>query len=269
MTLWGLAAAIAVMAIVMSAIMAMAWAIELRTGNSGWVDVTWTFGVGLTGALAVALPFGAGPLERRLLVAAMAIAWALRLGLHIAGRTRGITDDARYAKLRQDWGDQASYQMFRFLQIQAGASVPLVLGIVLAANRPGPLGWQDLLGLAVFAAGWIGGGLADRQLAAFIRDPNKKGPICDVGLWAWSRHPNYFFECVLWASYAVMALSFSGYPLGWLALGAPAFMTLLLTRVSGIPPLEEHMLRKHGAAFAAYQARTSAFIPLPPRSAKG
>ncbi len=175
MTLWGLAAAIAVMAIAMSAIMAGAWAIERRTGNSGWVDVTWTFGVGLTGALAVALPFGAGPLERRLLVAAMAIAWALRLGLHIAGRTRGITDDARYAKLRQDWGDQASYQMFRFLQIQAGASVPLVLGIVLAANRPGPLGWQDLLGLAVFAAGWIGGGLADRQLAAFIRDPNKKG----------------------------------------------------------------------------------------------
>lgn len=253
----------------MSVIMAGAWLIEKRTGNSGWIDVTWTFGVGGTALAAALLPFGTGPWERRLLVGAMALAWALRLGLHIAGRTRGITDDARYAKLRQDWGADASWQMFRFLQIQAAASVPLALGIVLAAHRPAPLGWQDALGLAVFAAGWAGGAIADRQLAAFVADKNKRGPICDVGLWRYSRHPNYFFECVLWASYAVMALAWSGHPFGWFAILAPAFMTLLLTRISGIPPLEEHMLRKHGDAFADYQARTSAFIPWPPGKTKG
>jgi steroid 5-alpha reductase family enzyme len=251
----------------MSVIMAVAWLIERRTGNSGWIDVTWTFGVGGTALAAALLPFGAGPWERRLLVAAMALAWALRLGLHIASRTRGITDDARYAKLRQDWGADASRQMFRFLQIQAAASVPLAMGVVLAAHRPGPLGWQDALGLFVFAGGWAGGTIADRQLAAFVADKDRTKPVCDVGLWRYSRHPNYFFECVLWASYAVMALALTGHPFGWFALAAPAFMTLLLTRISGIPPLEEHMLRKHGAAFAAYQARTSAFIPWPPAKA--
>lgn len=262
-------AAFAFIVAAMSVIMAGAWLIEKRTGNSGWIDVTWTFGVGGTAVAAALLPFGAGPWQRRLLVASMAAAWALRLGLHIAGRTRGITDDARYAKLRQDWGQDASRQMFRFLQIQAAASVPLAMGIVLAAHRPAPLGWQDALGLAVFAAGWAGGALADRQLAAFVADKARTSPICDVGLWRYSRHPNYFFECVLWASYAVMAVVWSGYPFGWIALLAPAFMTLLLTRISGIPPLEEHMLRKHGAAFAAYQARTSAFIPWPRSETKG
>jgi steroid 5-alpha reductase family enzyme len=116
----------------------------------------------------------------------------------------------------------------------------------------------------VFAAGLAGGAVADGQLRAFAR--SGAGGICERGLWRWSRHPNYFFECLLWCSYALIAPA-PGYPWGWLALLAPACITLLLARISGIPPLEEHMLAKHGEAYRAYQHRTSALIPLPPKGA--
>lgn len=249
----------------MSAFMALAKAVERRTGNSGWIDVVWTFGLGLTGIAGALLPFGAGPMSRRLLVASLASAWALRLGTHIARRSRGITDDPRYAKLKRDWGEDAPRRLTRLLQMQALVTIPMGLGIVLAAHRPAPsLGWQDLTGVAIFAAGLAGGAMADGQLRAFAA--SGVGGVCERGLWRWSRHPNYFFECILWCSYAVVALG-TGYPWGWLALLAPACITLLLTRVSGIPPLEEHMLAKHGAAYRDYQRRTSALIPLPPKGA--
>jgi steroid 5-alpha reductase family enzyme len=266
-TLGSLAVAILLAGVAMSAIMALAALIERRTGNSGWIDVVWSFGVGATALAGALMPLGEGPLWRRLLVAALVCAWSLRLGLHIAGRTRGIGDDPRYARLKREWGGQAGIKLAGFLQIQALASIPLVLGVVLAAHNPAPFGgWQDWAGLAVFMVGIVGGGVADAQLRAFAR--SGRGGVCDTGLWAWSRHPNYFFECVLWCAYAVIAPG-AGYGLGWLAWLAPACITLLLARISGIPPLEQHMLAKHGAAYRAYQERTSALIPLPPKQPNG
>ncbi|WP_262330524.1 DUF1295 domain-containing protein [Bosea sp. BH3] len=265
MTIASLAVAIVFAAAAMSAFMALATLIERRTGNSGWIDVVWTFGLGTTGVAGALLPFGAGPMPRRLLVAGLALAWSFRLGLHIARRTSGITEDPRYAKLKRDWGADAPPQMARLLQMQALVSIPLALGIVLAAHNPSPaFGWQDFAGIIVFACGLAGGAVADRQLRGFARS-GRRG-VCDHGLWAWSRHPNYFFECVLWCAYAVIAPAIA-YPFGWLAVLAPGCMTLLLTRISGIPPLEEHMLAKHGAAYRDYQARTSALVPLPPKGA--
>ncbi|AMJ62019.1 DUF1295 domain-containing protein [Bosea sp. PAMC 26642] len=265
MTIASFAAAVVFAAVAMSAFMALATLIERRSGNSGWIDVVWTFGLGTTGIAGALLPFGAGPMSRRLLVAGLALAWALRLGLHIARRTSGIAEDPRYAKLKRDWGSDAPRQMARLLQMQALVSIPLALGIVLAAHNPAPaLGWQDLAGVLVFAAGLAGGAIADGQLRAFARSGS--GGVCDRGLWRWSRHPNYFFECLLWCSYAVMAAA-AGHAWGWFAVLAPACMTLLLTRISGIPPLEEHMIAKHGQAYRDYQSRTSALVPLPPRGA--
>ncbi|MEN5081680.1 DUF1295 domain-containing protein [Bosea sp. TWI1241] len=266
MTAASFAAAIAVMAVMMAGFMALATLIERRTGNSGWIDVVWTFGLGTTGVIGALLPFGDGPLSRRLLVAGLALLWALRLGLHIAQRTKGIAEDPRYARLKRDWGADAPRQMARLLQIQALVSVPLALGILLAAHNPSPvLGWRDLAGVLVFAIGIAGGTVADRQMRAFARSGS--GGVCRRGLWGWSRHPNYFFECVLWCAYAVIAPA-ALYAWGWLALLAPACITLLLVRISGIPPLEQHMLAKHGAAYRDYQMRTSALIPLPPQGMK-
>lgn len=265
MTIASFALALMTCAALMAGAMTVAWLVERRTGNSGWIDAIWTFGLGATGLLGALLPFGEGPLSRRLLVAVLAAAWALRLGLHVASRTRGISDDPRYARLKREWGADKDRQMFRFMMMQAIASTPLAMGIVLAAHHPAPaLGLQDLLGALVFALGVVGGAVADGQLRAFAADPAHKGKVCDDGLWAWSRHPNYFFECVLWCAYPVIAIAATGYPCGFVALLAPLCITLLLTRISGIPPLEEHMVAKHGDAYRAYQRRTSALLPWPP-----
>jgi steroid 5-alpha reductase family enzyme len=109
-----------------------------------------------------------------------------------------------------------------------------------------------------------GEAMADRQLRDFKSNPHNRGKVCDVGLWSLSRHPNYFFEWLTWVAYPVIAVDFAGHnPYGWLALAAPACMYWVLVHVSGVPPLEQHMLRSRGAAFRAYQLRTRAFFPIP------
>ena len=108
---------------------------------------------------------------------------------------------------------------------------------------------------------------ADRQLKAVRADPDSRGKVCTAGLWGLSRHPNYFFEWLGWVAYPVIAISLAGdWSLGWLSLIGPVLMYWLLVHVSGIPPLEVHMLKSRGEAFKRYMARTSAFFPLPPRN---
>lgn len=245
--------------------MSLAWLIWRSTRNSGWVDTIWTFSVGAVGLIGAAMPptGAAASGARRALVAGFALAWALRLGLHIARRTRGITDDPRYAKLLSGWGSDASRQMFFMVQKQALVSVPLSLAIVLAAANPdAALRIQDWLAILVFAVAVFGEWRADEQLHRFASDPANRGKVCDVGLWRWSRHPNYFFEWLGWLAYPLLAIG--AWEWGWVALAAPACMYWLLVHVSGVPPLETHMLATRGDAYRAYQARTNAFFPAPP-----
>lgn len=251
----------------LAAIMAAAWAIQQSTRNSGFVDATWTFGLGLVGIASALAPFPeAATTGRQMLVAALIAAWSLRLGTHILRRSFARADDPRYAALIRQWGSHARGQMFVLLQKQAIVTVPLALAIFLAAHNPAPLfRLQDYLALAVILIGISGEAVADRQLTAWMATRGDRDRICDQGLWRWSRHPNYFFEWMVWLSLPLLAIG-GGYPLGWLALAAPACIYWLLVYVSGIPPLEEHMLAKHGAAYRAYQARTAAFFPLPPKT---
>jgi steroid 5-alpha reductase family enzyme len=116
----------------------------------------------------------------------------------------------------------------------------------------------------VLLAAIAGEALADGQMQRFKANPANRGKVADTGLWGWSRHPNYFFEWLGWLAYPAIALDPSR-PVTWLSLVAPAVMYLLLTRVSGVPPLEEAQLRSKGDAYRAYQARVSAFFPLPPK----
>ncbi|MBN9136170.1 MAG: DUF1295 domain-containing protein, partial [Phyllobacterium sp.] len=111
-----------------------------------------------------------------------------------------------------------------------------------------------------------GEAIADWQLKRFSRNPANRGKICDTGFWRWSRHPNYFFEWLSWVAYVLIAADFDGdYVHGWLTLAAPVLMYVLLRHVSGVPPLEEHMLASRGQAFRDYQRRTSIFFPKPPQ----
>lgn len=252
----------------LSAVMATAWFVQKRTGNSGWADAFWSFGLGIAGIACALVPLHAGAQPaRQWLVAALVLFWSVRLGSHIAMRTAGANEDARYAFLRREWGKDFQRRLFWFLQVQAAAALLLVLSILLAAQNPASLGAKDVLALALLLVAIAGEGLADRQLSAFRADPANHGKICDTGLWGWSRHPNYFFEWLGWLAYPLLAINLEeNFHWGWLALSGPLFMYWLLVHVSGIPPLEQHMLRKHGERFRNYQQRVSAFFPLPPRT---
>src|SRR5216684_7919422 len=207
--------ALAAIALSLSVLMTIAWATQQRTGNSGWVDTIWTFAVGLVGAGSALWPVGAEmPNPRQWLVAALVAIWSLRLGIHIAIRTAGISDDPRYAAFAKEWGVNSARRMFVFLQNQALGSIPLVFAIFVAARFPQDgLRAQDLLGALILFAGIAGEALADAELKTFRSEPANKGRVCDVGLWRWSRHPNYFFEWFCWLAYPVIALA-PGYPWG-------------------------------------------------------
>lgn len=239
------------------AVMALAWLVQRRLRNAGWVDAFWTFGLGSAG-IVVALVGGAGP--RRFVVAALVGAWAVRLGGHIVARSRGAPEDSRYAHFRTEWGGDFERRIFVFLQIQAAAAALLLVPVLVAATSPRPLGWIDAVAVTIAIAAFAGEGIADRQLQAFRSDPRNHGRVCDTGLWAWSRHPNYVFEWLHWWAYPLLAL---GAPWAVLTLIGPAFMYWLLVHVSGIPPLEAQMLRSRGEAYRAYQQRVNAFLPRP------
>lgn len=246
-----------------------AWWIATKSGKSGWIDAIWSFAVGICGAVAALASFGgAGLTDRQMLVAGLALLWSLRLGIHIAVRTaRSDQDDPRYAQLRREWGTSFRRRLFFFLQIQAATAFALVLSIMAAAHNPAPgLSAQDWAGVALLLVAVAGEAVADRQLVSFRSDQANKGKVCDAGLWRLSRHPNYFFEWLGWLAYPVIAVDLTGgYAWGWAALVGPALMYWLLVHVSGIPPLEAHMLRSRAERFRRYQEQTNAFWPGPPR----
>ena len=258
--------ALAAIALSLSILMAGAWVVQQRSGNSGWVDTIWTFSVGLVGAASALWPLTNGALNaRQWLVAALVAIWSLRLGVHIAVRTAAISDDPRYAAFAQEWGVHAPRRMFVFLQNQALGSIPLVFAIFVAAHFPGEvMRWRDYFAAFVLLAAIIGEAIADSQLKQFRESPGHHGQVCDVGLWRWSRHPNYFFQWLGWLAYPIIAIS-PDYGWGWASLLAPAFMYWILVHVTGVPPLEAQMLRSRGDRYRDYQSRTSVFFPLPPR----
>jgi steroid 5-alpha reductase family enzyme len=250
--------------------MAFAWMLQRRTGQSGWIDATWSFSVGAVGATVALAPLGRGaPSGRQIFVAAAVLLASVRLGFHIARRSLNAPEDPRYAAFAREWGPTFSRRLFWFLQIQAACAFVLALTIFLAARNPAPLGLRDgLIGLlllgAIFGEAW-----ADASLARFRAQSSNRAGVCQLGPWAWSRHPNYFFEWLSWVGYALLAIEPSGaWPQGWLAFCGPLLMYWLLAHVSGVPPLEKHMVATRGDAYRRYQARVGAFFPWPPRRAQ-
>jgi steroid 5-alpha reductase family enzyme len=242
--------------------MGLAWGIQRTTGASGWIDTIWSFAVGLGGVCATLIADGS--FERRMMILVLVAIWSLRLGGHIGARTRGADEDPRYAKLIEEWGERASSRLFLFLQIQALAAFVLVLDVYAAATNPTPYGPLDAICLLVAIVALAGEATADLQLARFRKTPQAKTDVCETGLWAYSRHPNYFFEWLFWCAWPLAALP----SIGWAALSllAPVMMYWLLVHVSGIPPLEEHMLKSRGEKFRALQNRVNAFFPGPRKS---
>jgi steroid 5-alpha reductase family enzyme len=247
----------------LSVAMALAWLVQRITRSSGWVDAVWSATAGIGGLIAIPLAPG-GDGGRKILLAALVALWSLRLGLHIARRTIGAGDDPRYAALQLEWGMNFSFRLFWFLQVQAVAAFILVLAVYCAALNPLPFpGVADFVAVAIAIVALVGEAVSDAQLSAFRKQSTGKKAVCEVGLWRWSRHPNYFFEWLWWCSWPIFAFSTAGI-FGFAgAFLAPVMMYWLLVHVSGIPPLEAHMLETRGDEFRALQARVNAFFPGP------
>jgi steroid 5-alpha reductase family enzyme len=248
--------------LLMAVIMAAVWLVQRRMGDAGVVDVAWTYGIGLVVLLFAA--FGGGHLPRRVLVAAMAGLWSLRLGTYLlVTRILGHKpEDGRYQALRAKWGPKTQRNLFRFYQYQGVSVVLFALSpwAAMAVRRPS-LGLLDFLGIAVWLASVAGETAADRQLARFRADPANRGTTCRVGWWRYSRHPNYFFEWLHWCSYVVMAV---GQPLVWVPVVVMLLMFYVLTQLTGIPTTEAHALESR-RDYADYQRTTPRFIPWFPR----
>lgn len=244
-------------------VFAVLYLVARRLDNYGVVDVAWSYAfAGLAGFYALA---GAGWEPRRALLAALAGIWSLRLGTHLLVRVsrHHPAEDTRYAQLRRDWAGNFAPKMFGFFQMQAVSVVLLGVGFLAVAQNPArgfhPLEW---VGAALWLVALAGEAIADAQLAAFKRDPSRRGQVCAVGLWRYSRHPNYFFEWLIWVAFFVFALAS---PFGWTAVIGPVGILYLLLRVTGIPLTEEQAVRSKGDAYRRYQATTNAFVPGWPR----
>ncbi len=236
------------------------WAWSVRIRDASVVDLWWGPGFAAVAWISVAL---AGPSPRGLLLAGLASAWGLRLGAYLAWRRRGHGEDRRYAAMRARHGEHFARVSLVTVFLLQGAimwvvSLPLQAGAVL--GRAAPLGSLDAVGALVVATGVVVEAVADAQLARFLAEPDHRGRVMERGLWAWSRHPNYFGDFVVWWGLGLVAVG-SG---AWWPLIGPAVMTLLLMRVSGVPLLEG-TIGERRPGYAAYAARTSAFFPRPPR----
>jgi steroid 5-alpha reductase family enzyme len=247
-------------------VMVVLWLTQRRTGNAGIVDVGWA---AITGALAVFYAaFGDGEPSRRLLLAVLGGVWGSRLAWYLLrDRVWGQPEEGRYVTLRQNWSPHADRAFFIFFQAQALAAVGLSLPFALAAvsARAFPTG-IDIAALALVAVGIVGETTADRQLAAFKRDATQKGRTCRRGLWRYSRHPNYFFEWVLWCGFGTLGLAG---PWGVAGMIAPLIILASILFVTGIPPTEAQALASRGEEYRSYQRTTSPFVPWPPRRDPG
>ena len=239
------------------------WVVQCRTKNATAVDAAWALGI----ASAAVYYAASGPGgDRGWLAGILAGVWGLRLGLHLL-TDRVLThqgEDSRYAAMRAHYGAGANAHFAWFFAAQAVAALVFSLPTLALVHDPRPLGLLD--GVAVI---WWAGTLAmvtvaDQQLARFRADPATKGTTCQVGLWRYSRHPNYFFEWLIWCAYAMLALAA---PFGAIALAAPALMLLLVLKVTGIPPTERQALKSRGDDYRDYQRTTSAFFPWFPKKA--
>ncbi len=250
LTGWGAAAVVGLMFVL--------WLIHFPMKNAAIVDGGWAGGLALLAILYAAMGTGYGP--RRLLIGSMGAVWGLRLSLYLVlTRVIGKPEEGRYVELRRKWKTGIPLKFLLFFEFQAVLCVLLSAPFLFAAlNGEVPLSSLEFAAAFLWVIAIAGEVTADQQLHRFKSDRSNKGKTCQVGLWNYSRHPNYFFEWLIWVSYALFALAS---PNGWLAVFAPMLMLYFLFKVTGIPATEAQALRTKGDDYRRYQESTSVFFP--------
>lgn len=245
-------------------VMTLVWLRQYYTRNAGIVDGWWSYLFGFI-VILYALMAPGDPV-RKMIITWMVVVWSARLGTHLLIRnTQHTTEDIRYRKLREEYDKREHLYMWRFFMYQALSnvllSIPFLVICLDSASRISPL---VLVGVGVWLVALTGETLSDQQLKTFKSNPENRDKVCRKGLWNYSRHPNYFFEWLIWVSYALVAL---GSPYGAWGLLSPVIIFILLNYVTGIPMLEALALKSKGEAYAHYQKTTSAFFPWLKRNA--
>lgn len=243
--------------------LAALWALSVRLRNASIIDIAWGPACALGPLLTFWRADGAAP--RDLLLTALVSLWAGRLALHLAARNIGHGEDFRYAKMRERQGSDAAFARWSLTRVYGlqgliawFVSWPAQLGQLGSDQSLGALAG---LGAAVFAIGLAFETIGDWQLKQFKADPGNKGKLMTTGLWAWTRHPNYFGDAAVWTGLTLIALES---PYGWATMLSPAVMAFFLVNVSGKAMLERAMEKKY-PEYSAYKQSTSGFFPLPPK----
>lgn len=247
---------------VVLAYMTAIWLVSLAMRDSSIVDIFW--GPGFVVVAIVYALLADGYVGRQLLLVSLVAIWGLRLGLYIFRRNAGKGEDPRYRQWREQAGDRYWWVSFFRVYALQGVLLWIVSAPLLAAvfsDDPDHLTAVDAVGGALWAAGFLFEAMGDYQLARFKSDPSNQGHVMRKGLWAYTRHPNYFGEALLWWGYFVIA---AGTPNGYYTFFGPLLMTFLLVRVSGVSLLEARQ-KKTKPGYAEYIASTSAFVPWFPR----
>ena len=242
------------------AMMVSLWIVSVRIRNSSIVDIFW--GVGFVLAALLYFVLGRGYPLRKILVLILVAIWGLRLSLHIFIRNRGHGEDFRYQRWREHAGGRYWWTSFFRVFLLQGILMWFISMPLLAAQfhtEPAALTLFDIVGLVVWGFGFFFEAVGDWQLMRFKRDPNNAGKLLDTGLWAWTRHPNYFGDAAVWWGLFLFAIPT---PAGLLTFYAPALMSILLLRVSGVAMLEKSLKKSKPGE---YVRNTPAFFPRPPR----
>jgi steroid 5-alpha reductase family enzyme len=223
-------------------------------------DVAWGLGFVLLAWTSLSLSYPSD--SRDVLVNILVSIWGLRLAWHIHGRNTGKAEDYRYLAWRKAWGNWFYVRSYFQVYLLQGFFLFLIAlpVLIIHQGQPTDLGWIDFLGIAIWALGFFFEVIGDAQLARFMKNPANKGKLMQQGLWAYTRHPNYFGEVALWWGIWLLSVSVAG---SWFAIIGPATITYLILQVSGIPMLEKKMAEHPD--FAAYKSRVSAFFPWPPQ----
>ncbi|GAA3522996.1 DUF1295 domain-containing protein [Aeromicrobium panaciterrae] len=262
---WGdLALNFLIVAAALTVFIAAIMATAIRIKNQSIIDIYWGPGFVVAAVVSYLVSAGDGGDDtRRLVVLLLTAAWGLRLGLYIGIRNTGHGQDKRYtALMRKQEGSLIGFLIRKIYGLQGVLMLIISIPVQFAMYQNEKLGVIGTIGIVVWAIGFLFEAVGDWQLARFKADPANEGKIMDRGLWAWTRHPNYFGDTVVWAGLFLLAL---GEWWGLITIIAPLIMTKLLLSYSGKALLERSMRRSKGEAFDAYVAKTSGFFPMPPR----
>lgn len=240
------------------AIVVPLWLFSLWRRDASIVDPWWSI---LFLAVTVRTSLATGVDARKTALVTLVAIWALRLWLHLLIRSRGKPEDPRYQAFRRRFGPERYWwvSLFQVFLLQGLLALVISAPLQFAASRPPGEPWHalDALGLVLFATGFVFEAGADWQLQRFRNDPEKRGQVLDTGLFALTRHPNYFGDALVWWGFGGFASTSLAGAATWIG---PALMTFLLVRVSGVALLDEH-LSKTRPGYAQYVARTSGFLP--------